>query len=337
MMLNAPLPDLVAASRLQRESARVRAQLEQAGRELSTGRREDPAAASGGDPARLYAMDAERARLTRESEGLVLAQTRIGATQTVMGSLQRLADELGVELEASLSRRDMVSARQHAAGADSAFRSAVHGLNSRFGGRALFAGAAVDGPALASPDAIMADVQALVNGASDAADAIAQVSAYFEDPGGGFETSGYAGAAADAPEASLGGGASMNISRRADAPEIRILLRGLALAAAVTDPGYAGPAGAEADLLREAAEATLSARQALVSSRTDLGLAEARLEEASARLAARRDALDLAWNEATSRDPYDAAVEFQALEQQLERVFTVTARMSQLNLTDFVR
>ena len=48
-------------------------------------------------------------------------------------------------------------------------------------------------------------------------------------------------------------------------------------------------------------------------------------------------ALDIAWNDATSRDPFDAATEFQAVEQQLERVFAVTARMSRLTLLDFLR
>ena len=68
-----------------------------------------------------------------------------------------------------------------------------------------------------------------------------------------------------------------------------------------------------------------------------LGLSEQRLEEASVRISARRDALDIAWNDATSRDPFDAATEFQAVEQQLERVFAVTARMSRLTLLDFLR
>lgn len=334
--MTSPLPDLASGLRLQRDAGQVRAALERSGRELTTGRREDLFAAAGHDPRRLLAIEASQARATRESEGVSLSQGRISLTQAVMGGLGDLANELGMELSASIGRGDLNSARLHAAGAEDAFRAAVQNLNTRYGGRTLFAGAAVDQPALAPADDILADVSTLLAGAADAADAIAQVDFYFDDPGGGFAAR-FLGAAEDAPGASIDAGASVDISRRADDPEVRTLLKGLALAAATVGAGYAGPASAEPELLERAAVVTLDAREQIVQSRAQLGLSEQRLEEASVRISSRRDALDIAWNNATSRDPFDAATEFQAVEQQLERVFAVTARMSQLSLIDFLR
>ncbi|MEC9433708.1 MAG: flagellin [Pseudomonadota bacterium] len=336
-MITSPLPDLASALRLQRDAGDIRAALERAGRELSTGRKDDLYAASGGDPRRLMAIEASQARAAREAEGVTLSQGRISLTQAVMGGLGDLANELGLELSASLARGDLNSARLHAAGAEDAFRASVQNLNTRFGGRTLFAGAAVDQPALAPADDILADVAGILAGAADAADAIAQVDFYFDDPAGGFATARFLGAAEDAPDATIDDGASVAISRRADDPEIRVLLKGLALAAATVSTAYAGPADAEGDLLNRAADLTVDAREQIVQSRARLGLAEQRLEEAAVRISARRDALDIAWNDATSRDPFDAATEFQAVEQQLERIFAVTARMSQLSLLDFIR
>lgn len=333
----APLSDLAATLRLQRNAARVRNDLDRVGRELASGRKADMHAAAGRDPGRLYAIESDRARTVRALDGVTAAQGRLGAAQTVLGGLEALADELGVDLQASLARGDMMSARLHASGASDAFDAAVGMLNTRYGGRALFAGAAVDGAALAPPEDILDDVRSLVNGAVDAADAVAQVNAYFDASGGGFETSAYQGSAADAPLASVDDGAAVTVSRRADDPEVRMLLKGLAMIAVAVDPTYAGPADAVPELLSEGARLTSDSRGAIVASRADLGLSEQRLEEASVRLAARRDALDLAWNAATARDPYDAATEFQALEQQLERVFLITARLSRLNLTEFLR
>lgn len=332
-----PLPDLAAHLRQQRDAGQLRMELERASRELSSGKLEDPLRTPGADPARLYAIEAAQARARREADGVGVAQGRLDAAQTVLGGLEGLADKLGVDLQAALARGDMTSARLHAAGAKDAFHAAVAGLNTRFGGRTLFAGAAVDGPAMAPAEDILDDVRALVNGAADADDAVAQVEAYFEAPGGGFETSAYAGSTDDAPLATVDGSDAVEISRRADDPEIRTLLKGLALAAAATDAGYSGPAGAVPGILEEAAAVTVASREAIVDSRARLGLSEARLQEAGERLTARTNALDLAWNKATTRDPYEAATEFQELEQQLQRVFAVTSRMAQLNLTDFLR
>ncbi len=336
-MLTGPLPDLASALRLQRDAASVRDALAASGRELSTGRKEDLYVASGGDPRRLLAIESAQARAKREGEGIALAQGRISMTQSVMGGLEAQADALGVELTASLARDDLVSARIHAAGAADALRGVVYSLNGAYGGRSLFSGAAVDSPALADADLIMDDVRSIVAGSVDAADAIAKVAFYFDDPAGGFATTRFLGAPEDAPRVTIDQGGAVDISRRADDPEARLLMRGLALAAVAAEEGYVGPAGTEAELLGEAAGATMRSREAIVHSRARLGLSEQALEEAAVRAAGRRDALDIAWNVATSRDPLDAIAEFQALEQQLERVFTVTARLSQLSLLDFLR
>ncbi len=334
-MITGPLPDLAATLRLQRDAGQVRASLERSGRELNTGMKADLFAASGGDPRRLLAIEGSQARAAREAESITLAQGRLDLTQAVMGGLQDLADSIGPELAAAVARDDMSSARIHAAGAEDAFRNAVQNLNTTYAGRTLFSGAAVDRPALEHPDVILADVAAVVAGAVDAADAIAQVETYF-DVGGGFDAR-FLGSAEDAPRAGIDSGDDVAISRRADDPEVRELLRGLALAAVTVDSAYAGPADAQGALFEEAAATTMSARESLVQSRALLGLSEQALEDASVRISARKDALDLAWNAATSKDPYDAAAEFQALEQQLERIFLITSRLSRLNLTDFLR
>lgn len=336
-MLTGPLPDLASTLRLQRDAQTVRGALATSGKELSTGRKADLYAASGGDPRRLLAIESAQSRAKREAEGLAVAQGRISMTQSVMGGLEAQADALGVELTASLARDDLVSARIHAAGAADSLRGVVYSLNGAYGGRSLFSGAAVDSPALADADLILDDVRAIVAGSTDAADAISKVTFYFDDPAGGFATSRFLGAPEDAPRVSVDRGGALDISRRADDPEVRMLMRGLALAAVAVEEGYAGPSGSEVELLGEAARTTMSSREAIVKSRARLGLSEQALEEAAVRAAGRSDALDIAWNDATSRDPVEAIAEFKALEQQLEQVFAVTARLSQLSLLDYLR
>lgn len=335
-MISTPLSDLAAGIAQRRAISDVRARLETSGEELASGRKRDLFAASGRDPSRLFAIEREQALAATNAEGLSIAAGRLTAVQASLGKMQSLAGTLGVELEASVARGDLPSARIQAAGAEEGLRNVVQALNGAFAGRSLFAGAAVDGPALAPADAILAEVGALLAAAPDAAAGIAAVDAWFADPVAGYSAA-YLGAVADAPEAGLGDGATAQIAVRADADEVRTLVKGLALAAATVSPAYAGPPDAVADLLAAAAGASLQARDDVVSLRAGLGLIEGRVEEASAAVAGRRNALDLAWNAATQRDPYEAAAEFQALEQQLEMTFAVTARLSRLSLNDFLR
>ena len=332
----APLPDLAQNLALRRDISDLRARLDVAGEEVASGLRSDPFRASGGDPARLFAIERGQAEAERRAEAVVVAQGRIATTQEALGGLQGRADELGLELSATLGRGDLVAARLHAQGAEGALQDAVSTLNKSYAGRSLFAGAETRAAALAPAEDILADVVALVSAAPDVATALADIDAYF-GPGGGFETLRYIGAAEDGPQVSLDGGAVLPAGPTADDAALRKLLKGLATAAAAAAPAYAGPIDGAPELLDAAASDAIQAREDVVVLRSEVGLSEQRLEEAAARLSARRFALDRAWNDAFVRDPYEAAREFTALESQLQSTFAVTARLASLSLSTFLR
>jgi len=335
-MTLAALPDFAQNIALRRDISDLRQRLDVSGKEVSTGLRSDPVRASGGDPARLFAIERGQAETLRRAESVTLAQGRVAIVQDALGGLQALADEIGVELSASVARGDFISARLHAAGAEGAFEDAVSILNKSYAGRSVFAGAETRSAALAPAEDILADVEAIMAAAPDAATAIADVQAYFA-PGGGFETTRYLGGTEDAPLVTVDGGETLGIAPRADDPALRNLLEGLALAAVTRDPAFAGPPGSEPELYEAAADRMVLAREDIVTLRSEIGLDEQRLEEARTRIEARRFALDTAWNAAFVRDPYEAASEFQALEQQLQSTYTVAARLSRLSISAFLR
>ena len=336
-MLNAPLPDLAAGMALRRNAAGVRLQIERAASELATGQRGDLVRASGGDPARLFAIERARTMAMRDAEGLALAESRISASQSALGKLQELTGAIGVPLMAALGRGDLGMAKVLSAEAEDAFRLAALTVNERFAGRSLFAGAAVDGPAIISADEMLTELRAVLAAAPDANAAIADLHAWFDAPGGGFETAAWLGDPLDAPRVGLGDGQTEVLAPRGDAAEFRAVLKGLAFGALANDPALVAPPATVPQLLQEAAAITLAARENLIAMRADVGFAEQRIEEAAVRASGRRSALELAWNAAVLRDPYDAATQFQALETQMQTVFTLTARLSRLTLNDFLR
>ena len=336
--MNIGVPDLLASSRLARDMAQVNRNLERASREVSTGLRDDPVAAAGGDPARLYALDRDLAAIDTRLTNLQLGAVRGEVIQSSLQRVQDLVSELGVELAAAAERRDIGAADRYAGTARSAFESVVNTLNSSFADRSLFAGAATDGAALADPDVILAEVAARVAAAPDAATALTAIDDYFFNDPAGFDTTGYLGSTSDAPATEIADGERIALATRADNDAIRGALA--ALAAAVIGAERAAPALSEVErleLLGSAASAGIAARDEVINLRATIGVAEERIETAQVRTEAEKTVLELSRNRFVLRDQFEAAAEFTALETQLQSIFTITSRLSSLSLSGFLR
>lgn len=335
-MLNG-VPDLLSGLRLQLGGIEIRKRMETLSVELTTGRKTDAMEASGGDPVRLYAIETSLARLTARGERLSMAEGRAETTQTALGILHDSAGDLGVAVLGAIGLGDLAGAKTHASQARSAFEQAVGALNAGLGQRSLFAGAAVDGPALADATAMLASITAAVDATTNATAALAAIETWFEDPGGGFATMGYLGSTQDAPAVDLGEDGRISYAVRADAAEIRDLLRGLATLVIAAEHPLAAAMPAAAAFHREGGERLIAARDGLALLRSGLGVDQARLEGAATATAAETTALELLRARLVARDPFEAASEFQGLETQMQTVYATTARLAGLSLTNFLR
>lgn len=336
-MINS-VPDLLSGLGLQRGAAQMRLRMEDVGVELATGRQSDLHEASGGDMARLYAIEGKLARLTARADTLALAEGRAEASQQALGILAGTAKRLGVDTLGAIGLGDFAAARLHAATGRDAFGEAVAALNARFAGRSLFGGAATDTAPLIDAEAILAEVSAAVDLAADVPGALAAIDTYFNDPAGGFATSAFQGSALDAPAAELAEASRLAYARRADEDAVRGYLQGLAtLVIGAEHPIAATGLPAEEALFTAGAELLLAAEDGLAGLRAALGTDQARIETALVRNGAERTATEIARSRMIARDPYEAASEFQALEAQMQSVYAVTARLSGLSLTNFLR
>ena len=70
---------------------------------------------------------------------------------------------------------------------------------------------------------------------------------------------------------------------------------------------------------------------------TDLGYAEARIEDSKVRQEAEASSLEIARNTLLGVDPFDVATRLTDAQQRLESLYAVTARLSRLTLSDFLR
>ena len=81
----------------------------------------------------------------------------------------------------------------------------------------------------------------------------------------------------------------------------------------------------------------VNAKEGVVQLSAELGMAQGQISKALSRDESELDALELARNGITGVDPYEAASRFTALEGQLQSMYAITARLSALNLTNFLK
>ena len=106
----------------------------------------------------------------------------------------------------------------------------------------------------------------------------------------------------------------------------------------VVDGGaFAGDDAAQIELLGAAGQRMLEARENVLALRAKVGVSQNTIERAKAERTSERETLSLARAKLIATDDLEAASTYQTLEVQLETIYTVTARLSSLRFTNFMR
>ncbi len=335
-MATSGVPDILAHARLSRVIADVKARAQTARTEVASGRIEDITKAANGDIGGVQLLKKAVNEAGRYQTSLALAENRATLTQNVLGSLTSESSRLATGAYAALGAGDEASMRTIAKDARGALYTIFGALNTTDGGRSLFAGDATNAVPLGDVDTLLADVQAIIAAAPDAASAQTALDTYFNDPAGGFQTSIYGGGAGDAPAVELAPGIRVQASVKADAQPIKDVIRGFAvLANFATAPG--GSMAERNALATEAAALALAAEADLVDLRADLGVSEGRIASTKERYQSEETVLSNLLTKKITRDPFEAASELQLLESQLEAAYLVTSRLARLSIAAYLK
>ncbi|OAN69190.1 hypothetical protein A8B78_04920 [Jannaschia sp. EhC01] len=329
--------DAAQFSLLRRDSAQQKADLTRLTSELSTGRVADLGKALGGDYSALAditrGMRLNTTFATSVTEAAIAAEGR----QNALGRMSAELDGFAPSLLAVTGSGSLSDLQLKLADGTDRFDQAVDVLNTRFAGRSLFSADAPDATPLIAAEDMMVELRALVSGAVDATTAAADVTAWFMDTGGGYETLAWQGGAGDAPTVLIGEGQTAETGVTALDPAIRETLAGLALAALASEQTPAFPEDEQRAFITAAAHQMLNAEDGLIGLRARLGTEEARIEEAKVTAESTRSSLQIEYGRLVEADPYDTATELEAVALQLESLYILTARMSRLSLTEYLR
>lgn len=327
--------DLARGLMLQRHLTIAKGDLSRLTETLATGRHDDQAAQARGNLGPLAAIEGALTRLDAWRGATATLSGRLEVQQSALGALHGIAQaqsdalvRLGLATTETEVNHAAMDARQH-------LDAATGLLNARHGDETVFSGTRTDGPAVLTGEALLDALWPVVQAAADAGTARALVLDWFDDPAG-FAGQGYLGGDPK-PPLPVGPDTAATTAVTADEPAIRRTLAGLAMAALLDRGLFSGDPANRKALAEMGGEALIAGSDERVHLSGEIGLTEQRLATIDTRNAAERSALSIARANLVSADPYAAAAELEATRIQIETLYSVTARLSGLNLMGFLR
>ncbi len=335
-MLNIGTPDLTFFRGLQRSISHLKNDLAVTSREAVTGRREDLTVATGGNIGNAHLLQKSLNDVTAGQQRLALVEGRISLIDGALEATRNITNNIGVRSLSALSIGDQIgfSAISREAEADLSEIFAV--LRVRQGDRNLFSGDATTATPLAPVETLLADVQGIIASAANSSDAITALDTYFNDPAGGFETTIYQGGSNPVAHMILPDGSKIGSALRANDTSLKDVLRGLATFAALENGPFSAASSEYEVLYRNASENSTRGEAALIKVQADLGVASGQVTRSQDRLSQERLVTTKAFEAIVGRDQYEAATRLSQIETQLQAAFAITARLSNLSLTNYL-
>jgi flagellar hook-associated protein 3 FlgL len=332
----ASLGDGMQHFHLQRNNTALKTALNSLTGQLSSGEVSDKVKASGGDTARFNAIDNRLKVLDSFSQSIKETQQTLSTTQVLLDNFDSKRDAMTGSLLIIIPDSSDFQIEEASRAARNSFDGLVSTLNTRLGDESLFSGTAVNQAALTSPAVMLADIVTQIGGSTDFNVITATVNTWFDDPAGGFVILGYQGDLGVQPERHLDNDTRIKLGVRADDAGIKAVLKGAVLAAIGQELSGLDKR-TQAALLFEGGLQLQSAADDIAQVKGRIGYFEGEVERIAISQSSEISALSLARNLITQADPFEVATELKAVQLQLETHHAMTARLSRLNLVEYLR
>lgn len=327
--------DMAHSVFLRTRTAELKESLSTLTEELSTGLDADLNTKLGGDF--TYLLDIDRSISRLESFEVATTESALFASsaQMLIANIDDNASALSNDILATTGTTSENNTELLSNQSRLYLEETIRSLNGQVAGRSLFAGTATTSVPLADVDTLMSTLVTEVSGLTTAADIIQEVRDWFSDPTG-FDAVMYQGSTTSMSSVYIGPNEQVNISLRADDDDFKQTMLSFAVGALATEAGLTLSTGVMSDLMSGAGTELLDASNRLTSVQANLGFTEARIEEAAVRNSAASTSLSITRNELTQADAFETATRLEEVQFQLESLYAVTARSSQLSLLSYM-
>ncbi|MEP5155145.1 flagellin [Planktotalea sp.] len=335
MMFNS-IGDLASRLMLNQSNQQAKGNLVRLSQELTTGLTSDVGGALRND----FAIQAGWERTISASEvrekTLTQSMTRVQAKQTVLDTINGNSIDLANNISTAVTSGTISGLDAVSTNAKDALAQALSQLNVQSAGRSLFAGSSTDGPATADVEIVMSSVSAAFAGAVTNEDITTALQNWMDDTSGGFEAIAYLGDDENSGVIRLDEGRVVNDSTRANDPALKQTLQNLILASVATDEGLALSAESKASLLEEASSGLRAAAGQVTNLHASLGYIEGQIADGIVQAGAEISTAQMLRTDVLGVDQYETASKLQEAELQLEKIYLLTSRTSQMSLLEYL-
>ena len=330
------LGDLAQSYMLQRRGLELKNEMSRLNAELTSGQISDVKSVLAGNFS--YFSDIENDLKTLEGFKIATREATqfADASQIALGRVHDTASALGNKALTGASIAVGPVLDQIILDAEGDLDTVISALNTSQGGRSLFSGTATDMAAIVDTDTLLGNLRNATSGATSPDALIAAANAWFDDPAG-FAATSYLGSNDTLSAFRLSNTETVGVSITANDTALRNLLRSVAVTAIVSDVAYGFGDAEKRAALAAMGEDLLQNQAELTALRADVGSAQARIETIATRNAAEESSLGFAKGALLNADPYETATRLEDVQFKLQSLYTVTARMSDLSLVNFIR
>ncbi|MDF3415221.1 flagellar hook protein [Sulfitobacter sp. M57] len=329
------LGDLSQSYSMRLRNVSLRQDIERLTSELASGQVADVREVLAGNYSYLSDIEQRTSHLAGYAVATTEASLYAGAVQNTLAAVEQFSADLSANLLISGNSAIGVTSANTVATAQSAVEGIISAFNTQSAGRHLFSGAATDQPPLADTDMLLTAMRAALAGAATPDDLLADAEIWFADPAG-FEATMYQGSADAIGPFGLSQSDSVSLDLRATDPKLREVIKLAAVAALANDPTFGFSLEEQAELFDKSGQALMAGRDGIIAVRANVGFIEERVDQITTRNAAEQTALDFAKLDLLKIDPYEAATRLEEAQFQLQSLYSVTVRMSQLSLVNFL-
>lgn len=334
-MSTTSLGDLAQSFMLRHRNTALKQEMARLTQELSTGQVADIRQALAGNYSYITELERNMEVLSAYQVATTEAQIFAEVTQTALGRYEEVGEKLANSLIVSGTSTVGAQANDTAEEARVTVSVLIGTLNTKSAGRSIFGGTATDRPATASAETLLSELKAAIAGAVTPSDMFAAAEAWFDDPAG-FDAVIYQGSPDALAPVQLTNRETVSFDTRATDPRLKDMLRFASLAALAEDPSFGFTGSQKGEVFVDAGTSLLGARDAIISLRARTGFVEAQIEGISTRNAAEITSTEFEKSALLNVDPFEAATKLEDVQFQLQSLYSVTVRMSQLSLVNFL-
>lgn len=328
-------PDLLGFGQRSRTVADIKTRLDVVSKEAVTGLQADISKATNGLSGQAHMIFKALGDIDQSARLGAMAKTRLDMTSQAISGARSAMNGLSTRAVVALEGGGATGIKIISEEADANLRSAMGALGAQHGSRNLLSGSATDQNTFAGADVLLEDIRNIMQTAGTADQIEAAIETYFESPTGGFQTRIYGGSDQNAPPLNIGNGKTVNVSVRGDDKAIRDSLRGMAVIATAQDAPLAAEGFRQVFLGGTGFAA--NGETGLIEQEGSLGIISETLAKNQQREQFEKISLTTAYQSLVGRDQFEAAAELKQLEVALESSYIITARLSGLSLSNYLR